>query len=60
MRWAELWGGIACMAFMIGVLGNIVSSLLWGIPAFVHIHRHISRGHERLDRIERAIGLGDD
>lgn len=51
----EFWHQIWAMAFVIGIVGNLVASALWAIPALVHLHRKLDRHHkEHLD----AIRLG--
>ena len=44
--WNELHGQIFTIAFAAGILGNLVASLLWAVPAFGHLHRKLNRHHE--------------
>jgi len=47
--WGELPPLVLSVAFFVGVLGNLTASLLWGLPAFIHLHRKLDRQHrERL------------
>lgn len=47
--WHELWPQVIAVSFLVGVLGNLVASLLWALPAMMHLHRKLDRQHaERL------------
>jgi hypothetical protein len=60
----ELWPLVFAVSFVAGVIGNLVASLLLGIPALWHLHKklnkHLDVHHERFDRIEKALGISDD
>jgi len=43
--WHELWPQVFAVAFLVGVLGNLVASAILGIPAVTHLHRQASRHH---------------
>jgi len=48
--WHEIWS----LAFLIGVIGNLVAALLWAVPAIRRIHIKLDRQHkERLDQQDR-------
>lgn len=44
--WAELTPQVLCVAFLVGVLGNLAASALLGVPALWHLHRKLGRQHE--------------
>ena len=43
--WGELWPLVLSIGFLAGVAGNLAASLLWGLPAFTHLHRKLNRHH---------------
>jgi hypothetical protein len=43
--WDEFWPLVLSIGFLAGVVGNLVASLLWGLPAFTHLHRKLNRNH---------------
>jgi hypothetical protein len=57
--WNEFWPAVLSVAFLVGVAGNLAASLLWGLPAFIHLHRKLDRQHaERMaqgEQLHRAV-----
>lgn len=43
--WAEFWPQVLAVSFAVGVLGNLVASLLWAVPAFTRLHAKLDRHH---------------
>jgi hypothetical protein len=66
--WTEFWPQVLCVAFVIGVLGNLVASAVLGVPALWHLHRKLDRHHaERMAqaaaqhrRVLAALGIDPD
>lgn len=46
--WGEFWPLVLSIGFLAGVAGNLAASLLWGLPAFTHLHRKLNRNHAEL------------
>jgi hypothetical protein len=52
--WDELWPLVLSIGFLAGVIGNLTASLLWALPAFIHLHRKLNRQHDaRMQQAER-------
>lgn len=55
----SIWHQIWSMAFLVGVIGNLVASLLWAFPALRHLHKKIDRNHaehmEHIKLLHKAI-----
>jgi hypothetical protein len=58
MFWHELVPLILCVGFAAGVIGNLVASLLWALPALIHLHRKLNRHHNEHMAILKAINSG--
>jgi hypothetical protein len=38
------------------VVGNLIASILWATPTFIHLHRKINKQHEQLkDHVSSEI-----
>jgi hypothetical protein len=52
--WDEFWPLVLSIGFLAGVAGNLAASLLWGLPAFIQLHKKLNRQHdERMRQAER-------
>jgi hypothetical protein len=66
--WHEYQVQIFAVAFVVGILGNVVAALVCGVPALFHLHRKLNRQHsERLAQADqhhrktlRALGVDPD
>jgi hypothetical protein len=51
--WHQIWS----LAFLIGVVGNLVASALWAFPAILSLHRKLDRHHH--EQMTAANGSGE-
>lgn len=42
------WHQVLSLAFVVGVAGNLVASVLWAAPALIHLHRKLDRHHKEV------------
>lgn len=53
----ELHAQVFAIAFLAGVLGNLVASALWGIPTLRQLHRKLNKHHNwHLEKDANAKG----
>lgn len=66
--WHEFWPLVFSIAFLVGIIGNLMASLIWGLPAVLHLHRQAERHHgekmaqadQHHRRILTALGVDPD
>lgn len=58
--WSELFPLVFCVAFVAGVLGNLVASALLGVPALLHLHKKLNRHHEALKQHVLEVHCGGE
>lgn len=56
-----LWHDVWSLAFAVGIVGNLVASALWAIPALLHLHRKLDRHHaEHMQAINGYLGVDNN
>lgn len=54
-----IWHNIWSLAFVVGVMGNLVAAILWAFPALVHLHRKLDRHHrEHMEALTKTQNKG--
>jgi hypothetical protein len=43
------------VSWLVSIAQNLAASLIWGVPAFVHLHMRLNRHHARI-RAELEAG----
>lgn len=46
--WHELYPQVFAVAFVAGVIGNLVASVIWATPVFLNLHRKLNARHLEL------------
>lgn len=58
--WTELFPLVFSVAFVAGVLGNLVASAVLGLPALAHLYRKLNRNHEDLKQHVLEVHRGGE
>ena len=53
----EIWRQVATASFIVGVIGNLCASIIWAVPALIHLHRKLDRHHQEHLQILASHGI---
>lgn len=59
---AVWWWWPVITSWLVAIAQNLAASLIWGVPAFAHLHMRLNRDHDELtanipERVRRRAGV---